>query len=467
MNLSRSLFPSFIFLFAAGCHTTKPVTPPLPAPTTLFTTRYFLGSALSGPVAGAVPVVAPADALSVHVTFIALEKRPAAPFTAVGSRAVFFSSTGGGNAVMSDPELTKGATIGDLGFAEDLPAILRKDGAGRTRSIASLSASLPLGITADFSALDPDFTVDPVTGSPTRRCLEILVSRSTDVATAPQIALVVKDVVSSKELGSGLRTEKALFDLPKTDQTNTAMVIPFRFDSAASQSVAVLVQISPGNADASHAAATTQCLSQVSAQLATTQPTIATGEANAWSTVASAVQSLAPISARRSSLAFLADQTSAPICEDLAMESDDAVLSQLVHDIQAKVSTSQPSDADPQVGWLLDHTALQLLTKLSDDAANGTGKISSELVAILTTHTGEVGRHSSSLDELLRGLSSRDELDNRLLAENTIFLEDSSPGSRVRAFDWLNARHKAPAGFDPLADGRTRRQALERAAGTP
>jgi hypothetical protein len=466
MTFSRRLSPSLVLLFVAGCQP-RPLPPqPLAVPTTLFQTQYFLGTPLSGPTTGIVPVVVPADALSVHVTFIALENRPTTSFTPVGSRAVFFSSTRGGSAVMSDAELTRGATIADLGFAQDLPAMLRAQKAGRTRTMTVLTGSLPPGITADFSALDPDLTVDPVTGAPTRRSLEILVSRSTNIAASPQIALVVKDVVILKDSGVGLRTEKALFDLPPADQTNTALVIPFRFDTAASKAVAVLVQISPGNADAPHVAATTDCLKQVSSQIATSQPVIATGEANASSTVASAVQSLSPISGRRSSLAFLADQTGASLCEDLAMEADDAVLLQLVHDIQQKVSTSQASEPDPQVGWLLDHTALQLLAKLSDDAANGTGKISNELVAILTTHTGEVGRHSSSLDELLRGLSSRPELDNRLLAENTIFLEDSSPASRVRAFDWLSARHHAPEGYDPLAPGKARREALERAAGT-
>jgi hypothetical protein len=467
MNFSRRLFSSLVMFAAAGCQPRPPVVPPLSPPTTLFQTSYFLGSPLSGPVTGAVPVSAPVDSLEVHVAFIALENRPGSSFTPIGSRAVFLSSTGGGSAVMSDAQITRGATISEVALPDNLVPALRARGAGRTRLMAALSGSLPPGVTADFAALDPDSTVDAVTGSPTRRSLEILISRSANVASAPQLALVVKDVVNSKDAGFGLRTEKALFDLPGTDKTNTALVIPFRFDSATSQAVAVLVQILPGSNDPSHVAATTDCLKQVSAQLATTQPAIATGEANAWSTVASAVQSLSPISARRSSLAFLADQTGASLCEDLAMEADDAVLAQLVHDIQATVSTSQPGDADPQVGWLLDHTALKLLTKLSDDAANGTGKISPELVAVLTTHTGEVGRHSSSLDELLRGLGSRQELDNRLLAENTIFLEDSSPASRVRAYDWLNARHRAPEGYDPLGSGRSRREALERAAGTP
>jgi hypothetical protein len=178
-----------------------------------------------------------------------------------------------------------------------------------------------------------------------------------------------------------------------------------------------------------------------------------------------AVQSLKPEKGRRAELAFLADQTGASLCEDVAMEADDPTLAVLVKNIQAKVAPNAPPQSDPNVGWLLDHTTLQLLAKLAEDADKGT-HVPAELLAILSTHTGEVGRHPSSLAEVLKGLSSRQELDNRLLAENMIFLEDNSPASRVRAYDWLNARHLAPAGYDPLAAGKARREALEKAAGS-
>jgi hypothetical protein len=45
-------------------------------------------------------------------------------------------------------------------------------------------------------------------------------------------------------------------------------------------------------------------------------------------------------------------------------------------------------------------------------------------------------------------------------------LEDSSPASRVRAFDWLTARGRAPAGYDPLGTPRQRRAALEHGLST-
>jgi hypothetical protein len=48
-------------------------------------------------------------------------------------------------------------------------------------------------------------------------------------------------------------------------------------------------------------------------------------------------------------------------------------------------------------------------------------------------------------------------------AENLVALEDSSPAARVRAFDWLAARAKAPRDFDPLGPAGQRRAALDKA----
>jgi len=315
--------------------------------------------------------------------------------------------------------------------------------------------------------LDPAPVLDMVTGKVTSRSLRVLISRPVDPVAKPQIALSVKDLLHLKNNRLELRTEQAIFDLPAGDQTSTALIVPFHFDDAQSKAVAILIQISPGTAEPAHLAATADCLKQLATRQSATQPDLATGQANSWSTVTAAVQSLTPVAGRRSSLAFLSDQTGAAICEELAMEADDSLLAQLVRNIQAKVAVHALPPDDASVGWLLDDTALELLTKLSTDAANSKAQMPGELYSLLTTHTGEVGRHPSTLDEVLRGLSTRQELDNRLLAQNLIFLEDSSPASRVRAYDWLNARHHAPAGYDPLAPGKARREALEKSAGTP
>ena len=91
------------------------------------------------------------------------------------------------------------------------------------------------------------------------------------------------------------------------------------------------------------------------------------------------------------------------------------------------------------------------------------GKLPPELASILAVQTGQAGRTAGSLDEVLGNATSQQDMQNRLAAENYIFLEDSSPSARVRAFDWLVAQHLAPAGYDPLAPARQRRKALDQA----
>jgi len=50
-----------------------------------------------------------------------------------------------------------------------------------------------------------------------------------------------------------------------------------------------------------------------------------------------------------------------------------------------------------------------------------------------------------------------------LIAQNRALLEDRSPSTRVRAFEWLAKRTLAPEGYDPLADLKARKKALRAA----
>ena len=184
----------------------------------------------------------------------------------------------------------------------------------------------------------------------------------------------------------------------------------------------------------------------------------------------------------RASLVYLAGQTKAHLCEDVALVADDATLAALVAQARAvlappapattawtpgAVATSAqamptgPADLDA-VGWTLDKATFVLLGQL---VANN--KLPTELAGVLSTHMGEAGRHPSSFEEVGRAAAGRADFDNRLVAENLIYLEDSSPSARVRAFDWLRGRGKAPAGYDPLGEPRDRRAALDRAANGP
>jgi hypothetical protein len=86
-----------------------------------------------------------------------------------------------------------------------------------------------------------------------------------------------------------------------------------------------------------------------------------------------------------------------------------------------------------------------------------------ELLAVVTTYAGEAGRHEATMEGILNGLASRADLQARLTAENLIFLEDSSPASRARAFEWLSTHGQPIKGYNPLGPIRERRAAIDKA----
>jgi hypothetical protein len=405
------------------------------------------------------PALLPSSSLQVHVTLLATQRIPAAIFSPLGSSATFVSASGGGDAVLSTEELIKGVQVLTPKDAADFPGLLRSAGSGPIVQIASLDGSLPPGVTADFSAADPDSVMDPVTALRAHRKLEVMAVRPRDPSDVPRIALVVTDLTNANP--PEFRSERALFDLPSTDTGIIGLIVPFRFDHAQSPCTAILVSISPGSQEADHVVATNRCLQQVSDHLKQKQLAVSSGGAARDATLAAAFAGLKSSNNRRSSLAFLANQTGASLCEDLALEADDSLLKQLTDSI-----TADPTQPPALIGWQLDHASLALLAKLLEASSNGTGgeKMPDELDEILIAHTGEVGRHPSSLTDVLAGLTNRQELDNRLVAENIIFLQDVSPASRVRAYDWLKSHGHDPVGFDPLATAAQRQDQLDRAA---
>ncbi len=110
--------------------------------------------------------------------------------------------------------------------------------------------------------------------------------------------------------------------------------------------------------------------------------------------------------------------------------------------------------------WALDRGAYQALIELGHE-----GHLAPSLEALLILHTGQVGRDTALLAELLSQSTDLQDLHRRLIRENAIFLEDMSPAARSRALEWLAAERKAPAGFDPLSPAKQRRAALEAATG--
>jgi hypothetical protein len=443
-------------LFSSGCQNPQTATPQPPGVNVTLT--HFAGTPLSGPTATkppSDPSITAADAPSVRVTFKALEHPPDHSFDALASQARLISSTTSNTPLLFSAKLTREAQFIRLHDASELDAKLTAAKAGRITPITALTAALPPGVTADFTMREP---------KQEQRRLRVEVSRGAVIEDPLRLALVLEQPTTRP--AEGPQSERALVDLASKDHDCVALVLPYQFvGNDRDHGLAIVVEATPGTDDDAHQFAFALSNNSVRRSIdAVTARGNAAQSGEDWASIQAAVDSLSQPAARRASLAFLAGRTGADVCEDVAMVADDAMLKRLAESSHTAIAgaASTPPPTDATVGWALDHAAYQLLADLLNTAnmTNGT-PMPDELAATLASHAGEAGRHPSSMQQILNHVSSRDEFNNRLLAENLIFLEDTSPASRVRAFDWLTACGQAPAGFDPLGTPKERRHALE------
>lgn len=262
-----------------------------------------------------------------------------------------------------------------------------------------------------------------------------------------------------------LQRELALLDPVAVGKTETMVfVVPFEFTGYPTAAVAIVLEVDH-DSSAEQAATVAACEHDLAESAAKARVAPTTGPV-AWTVPAlsAAMNALTRPEARRSALIYMAGQTNANLLADTALVANEVTLAELATKVLAATTrpavTTGPVDSLGELGWMLDHAAFGLL---SDMATGGKLKNDPALAAVLVTHTGEAGRHPSSLKEIGNGVSSRADLQGRLIAENMIYLEDSSPGSRIRAYDFLKLRNREPAGYDPLGTPKERRDALERA----
>lgn len=155
----------------------------------------------------------------------------------------------------------------------------------------------------------------------------------------------------------------------------------------------------------------------------------------------------------RRALAFAALDAAAAVTSEAAVLASDAAMLKLASAGAEALSADRIADA----GWTLDRSTIAVLGRL-----HGENALDRTLAGALSARFGEVGRDVGTLAQLAAASGTRADFESRLKAEHLIYLEDSSPSARVRAFDWLNARGEAPSGFDPLGSPADRREALDR-----
>jgi hypothetical protein len=258
-----------------------------------------------------------------------------------------------------------------------------------------------------------------------------------------------------------VQRELALINRPAgAQQDRFALIVPFRFGNSIDHALVAVIEITGGSADAEHQSAAAACLRDIQSAgtLAATQPYRILADGPDWPSYRSALESAQRPGQARPALVFLASETGATVCEDAALDADDLTVGALAERVLKKVNEPPGIQNKEALGWALDSAAYELLVDLQSS-----NRISPGLAEILTLHAGEAGRHAGSVDEALKAATNPQDFDVRLTAENYIFLEDSSPASRVRAFDWLRAHDRAPAGFHPLDDEKARRAALDKA----
>jgi hypothetical protein len=469
------LFSTVLLAMLDGCQSARVAREtPMPTPVVSGGASHFAGSPLSGPQNVSISPAAFNDALDVGVTWIALQNADPKSLDLVASQARLVTGSRGGAAVFASTGLTSDARVGWLKSDREGAAALSALGTGERVGLGDFRAALPVGATVAFTLIDSRSSGDDTLGSAGKREVEIDLYRAVapvNGAESLQIGLAVQDF---GKLGRGLGIASQPSDEPTmVFQRELAVVdhgfaklpagaiflVPFRFVSGVNQWTAALISISrPGANDPSFARLLAQCRND----LAAAGEPVSAAASDAGAGLTKSVDLLGSPVRRRAALVYLADQTGATICQDVALVADDSLLKTLAGEVKSEAGPALVVGDVAAAGWAMDRSAISTMQPLLTSAT-----LPEELFAVLTVHLGEPGRHSASLEEIMHGAASRQDLDQRLIAENFIYLEDSSPASRVRAFDWLQARHLAPAGFDPLAPAKQRRVALDKALSAP
>jgi hypothetical protein len=420
---------------------------------------------------------------------VAITRLPEGSMQTLGSRATLIAVQRGGVPVLQAPRLTRAAQIMAVQNADRFCQALLNDPDHPALLLATLHSTLLGGVTATLNADEQFAAPRIVAGQTVRRSVQLDLYRPREPGpgkAALQAALIVEDLVQasspnpaestnappsangSESTSSApppkpptapvMQREMSLFDPPAGNAF--AMIVPIQFDGSAANAIAMVVEIGPGNNSPQERQDQDRSLAQIALREAREQASLGSEAANNpdLASLQWALDALQKPASKRRDLLFLADQTGAAVCRDLVLLAHDDVLEELARRIVQEVRAVGHPKSKEALGWLLEKTAYQWTCE-----ALSAGTLPPELTATLTLHTGEAGRHPGSVDEALRQATSFKDLQTRLIAENLIYLEDSSPGARVRAFDFLQAQRQAPAGYDPLGPATQRADALDKA----
>lgn len=407
----------------------------------------YAGTAIGAPTTRPVD---PANGWLVHTTLLALPESPGQIFEPLSARGRLFAQAAQGDPVLASPQLTSAARIGGDDAARSW-FNARQDPASKTyvgieESTAVLAEGATLAVRTEIADRFVEIRLHRSGGN----TFDLLVAARGAFALSEDAAPDARPIVG--------RESVLVEAIPLDTAHPIVLILPVTYADTTVRALTVRVDIALPSADEAFEAAaarTREMLARSSAAVEAA-PRGLPARIDAWSGYERALGRADAKDHHRAALSYIASQTDGPIAQDLVLVADDATLDEMASRL---LEAMAKLNRDPKLlGWQMDLIALQVC---ADRAGKGT--ISREMTSLLTIHAGEAGRNTASVADLIKNVTARSELMTRITVENMIYLEDSSPAARVRAYDWLAARGKAPPGFDPLGPPQQRREALERA----
>lgn len=172
-------------------------------------------------------------------------------------------------------------------------------------------------------------------------------------------------------------------------------------------------------------------------------------QSSPWASLDEALDAVDHPATRRSALVYLGAVTGARLTEHVAL----VARPDLLRDIAAVLEGNKDLPSRSLLPLVLEHATVAVLADRD--------RLDGPLYAVVVHWAGAGTDALDAIEELMLGMVSLSDLDALLVSENVYALDDASPALRLRAYEWLEARGRAPDDYPVLGDADARRAALE------
>lgn len=462
-----------ILLLVGSCASTPEETPRVPERVVVVT--HIAGDPIGGPpprsVALALDLV-PEIAFEVRARLFVVDSAPSVESTPLSEHVQLIVDEAAADPLSVASVVAPGSRVIVGEVAEDLLRALESSPEGELISTSTFEALSFPGVTAEFAAVGvPGDDPTAAEGPPWRTAIQLWRDEPDDSELS--IALEFSDVVQAvQDLGDeagptlvlGAETETLVLDETLVAGGSPVIIAaPTRFDPSRRIHDVVVLQAFAAQEDE-------EALTALSERVAVARSEVrdaALEDAQKREQLRvdqqlrlrrlRSIDGLAAAETRRTAVVDLAGGSRLGLASELAVMADDLVLADFAERLRAEQDAlrSVAGDADA-LTWRVEREALLLVSAWVDEDL-----IPPEYEAVLLRYTGEAGRYPGSIQDALVAVDGFDAFYDRIVEENRIALEDPSPAARVRAHDWLVQRGLGIPDFDPLAERRDRRSALQ------